>query len=128
MRLFYNSTIIFILFFSIGCSKNKPNSGQYYGVFTYLNPQGLQKIAFIDICNSTKTTISINGFLVKKDGKRIEGKIGSVGNLTDVFIWGEWSHNLFSKEYKIIGNFTETYFQGGNEYKNSGTFELKLKL
>ena len=40
-------------------------------------------------------------------------------------IIGEWSHKIFSKEYVISGTFTETYYQGGNQYQNSGTFEIK---
>ena len=42
-----------------------------------------------------------------------------------VTIKGEWSNKLFSKEYKITGSFTETYYQWGNENENSGTFEIK---
>ena len=121
MRLFF----IFLLVFSFGCEKNRPISSEYFAVFTYSIPQGLIKTAFVNISNPTESSITINGFNVKKDGKNIEGIIGSVGNLSDVFISGKWSHKLFSKEYKIIGNFIETYYQGGIEFQNTGTFEIK---
>ncbi|MEO0075701.1 MAG: hypothetical protein ABIK31_06305 [candidate division WOR-3 bacterium] len=124
-HIIFYSTILLMLIFNIGCKKNRPIAGEYFGIFTYSIPQGLVKTAYIEISNPSKTSITINGFVVKKNGKKIEGKIGSVGNMTDVFINGEWSHNLFSNQYKIIGNFTETYYQGGNEYQNSGTFEIK---
>jgi hypothetical protein len=125
VKYIFFSMVLSILIFNGSCNKNRTIAGEYIGIFTYSSPQGLVKTASFEVSNPTKKTITINGFEIKKDGKIIEGKIGSLGNMTDVFISGEWSHRVFSKENKIIGNFTETYHQGGNEYQNSGIFEIK---
>ena len=120
------SIAILIFFFTISCQKNKPVAGEYVGVFTYTAPQGFVKTAYIEISNPTKNSININGSVLEKDGKKIEGKISDLSfSQFGVTINGEWSHKLFSKAYKITGSFTETYYQGGNEYENSGTFEIK---
>lgn len=125
MRYILFSIVLSILFINGSCNKNKIIAGEYIGIFTYSSPQGLVKTASFEVSSPTNKTIKINGFEIKKDGKIIEGKIGCLGNMTDVFISGELTHRFLSKENKIIGNFTETYHQGGNEYQNSGTFEIK---
>lgn len=117
---------IFLIVFGIGCSKEKPSIGNYYGTFTYNTPQGAVKTAEIEITESSKNKIIINGSELTKDGKKIEGKIKNISfSQFGVDIDGEWSHKLFSKEYLIKGTFTENYYQGGNQYQNSGTFEIK---
>jgi hypothetical protein len=125
VKYIFFSMVLAILFFNGSCNKNRINAGEHIGIFTYSNPQGLVKTASFEVSNPTEKTIKINGFEIKKDGEIIEGKIGSLGNMTDVFISGKLTHRVFSKENKIIGNFTERYHQGGNEYQNSGTFEIK---
>ena len=116
---------IFLIVFGLGCSKEKPSIGNYYGTFTYSTPQGVVKTAEIEITESSKNKIIINGSELTKDGKKIEGKIENISfSQFGVDIYGEWS-KLFSKEYLIKGTFTENYYQGGNQYQNSGTFEIK---
>ena len=117
---------IFLIVFGLGCSKEKPSIGNYYGTFTYNSPQGVVKTAEIEITESSKNKIIINGSELTKDGKKIEGKIENISfSQFGVDIDGEWSHKLFRKEYTIKGAFTETYYQGGNTYENSGTFVIK---
>ncbi len=117
---------ICLIFFGIGCSKEKPSIGNYYGIFTYSTPQGVIKTAEIVITESSKNKIIINGSELTKDGKKIEGKIENISfSQFGIDLNGEWSHKLFSKNYLIKGTFTETYYQGGNQYQNEGTFEIK---
>jgi hypothetical protein len=117
---------ICLIFFGIGCSKEKPTIGNYYGTFNYSAPQGVVKTAEIEITESSKNRIIINGSALTKDGKKIEGKIENISfSQFGIDINGEWSHKLFSKEYSIKGNFTEDYYQGGNQYQNEGTFVIK---
>lgn len=119
-------TSICIIIFATSCSKEKPSVGDYYGTFTYSTPSGIVKTAEIEITESSKNKIVINGSELDKDGKNIEGKIENISfSQFGVDINGEWSHKLFSKNYKIEGTFTEDYYQGGNSYQNSGTFEIK---
>ncbi|NEN25705.1 hypothetical protein G3O08_19635 [Cryomorpha ignava] len=118
-------TSIFIIIFATSCNKEKPSNGDYYGTFTYNNPSGIIKTAEIEITESSKNKIVINGSELEKDGKKIEGKIENISfSQFGVDINGEWSHKLFSKNYKIEGTFTEDYYQGGNAYQNSGTFKI----
>src|SRR5690554_6751240 len=116
--------IIGIIIFATSCNKEKPIVGEYYGTFTYSS--GIVKTTEIEITESTKNKIVINGSELEKDGKKIEGKIENVSfySQSGVYINGEWSHKLFSKNYKIEGTFTEDYYQGGNSYQSSGTFKI----
>ena len=108
------------------CEKEKPSAGEYIGIFSYEIPQGLVKTAYIEISNPTQNSITINGSKVSKKNEKIEGHIDNVTfSQFGIDIIGEWSHKIFSKEYVISGTFTETYYQGGNQYQNSGTFEIK---
>lgn len=117
---------LFLIAIGIGCSKEKPSIGNYYGTFTYSTPQGLVKTAEIEITESSKNKIIINGSELTKDGKKIEGKIENISiSQFGINIDGEWSHKFISKEYLIKGNFTEDYYQGGSQYQNSGTFLIK---
>lgn len=117
---------ICLIVFGIGCSKEKPSIGNYYGTFTYSTPQGVVKTAEIKITESSRNKIIINSSELSKDGKKIGGKIENISfSQFGVDIDGEWSHKLFSKDYLIKGNFTEYYYQGGSQYQNSGTFEIK---
>ncbi len=122
----------------LSCSKEKPPVGNYIGVFNYENSTNIaDKTIWLKIEESQKDYILIgatdyNGNLTsamldtlyKKNKKTIEGKVPS-NNMVPFYIKGEWSHKLFSKNYLIKGTFTETYYQGGNQYQNSGTFEIK---
>lgn len=119
------SLVFLILLLNISCKKNKPIPGEYFGIFSY--SQGLVKTANIEISNPTKTSITINGSVISKDGKKIEGKISDLSfSQFGIDIKGEWSRTkVLGNTYKITGSFTETYYQGGNEYKSSGTFEIK---
>jgi hypothetical protein len=107
------------------CSKQKPIIGNYYGIFNYDMPQGFSRGAAISITESLKNKIVINGSELLKDGRNIEGVVGYIPNMSSVYIKGEWTHKLFNKNYVIKGTFTETYYQGGIQYQNSGTFEIK---
>lgn len=119
-------TSICIIISATSCNKEKPDVGDYYGTFTYSNPPDIVKTAEIEITESSKNKIVINGSELDKDGKHIEGKIENISfSQFGVSIDGEWSHKLFSKNYKIEGTFTEDYYQGGNTYQNTGTFEIK---
>ena len=125
-----NNLIIFILLFTSllvsSCEKEKPSAGEYIGIFSYEIPQGLVKTAYIEISNPTQNSITINGSKVSKKNEKIEGHIDNVTfSQFGIDIIGEWSHKIFSKEYVISGTFTETYYQGGIQYQNSGTFEIK---
>ena len=125
-----NNLIIFILLFTSflvsSCEKENPSAGDYIGIFSYEIPQGLVKTAYIEISNPTQNSITINGSKVSKKNEKIEGHIDNVTfSQFSIDIIGEWSHKIFSKEYVISGTFTETYYQGGNQYQNSGTFEIK---
>ena len=125
-----NNLIIFILLFTSllvsSCEKEKPSAGDYIGIFSYEIPQGLVKTAYIEISNPTQNSITINGSKVSKKNEKIEGHIDNVTfSQFGIDIIGEWSHKIFSKEYVISGTFTETYYQGGIQYQNSGTFEIK---
>ena len=125
-----NNLIIFILLSTSllvsSCEKEKPSAGDYIGIFSYEIPQGLVKTAYIEISNPTQNSITINGSKVSKKNEKIEGHIDNVTfSQFGIDIIGEWSHKIFSKEYVISGTFTETYYQGGNQYQNSGTFEIK---
>jgi len=125
-----NNLIIFILLFTSllvsSCEKEKPSAGEYIGIFSYEIPQGLVKTAYIEISNPTQNSITINGSKVSKKNEKIEGHIDNVTfSQFGIDIIGEWSHKIFSKEYVISGTFTETYYQGGNQYQNSGIFEIK---
>ena len=122
--------IIFILLFTSllvsSCEKEKPSAGEYIGIFSYEIPQGLVKTAFIEISNPTLNSITINGYVLSKENKKIVGMIDYLSGVgSHIYINGEWSHQIFSKEYVISGTFTETYYQGGNQYQNSGIFEIK---
>lgn len=120
------SILISLLFLIESCSKEKPRIGDYYGIFNYDVPSGVVNTAEIEITESTDDKIVINGSTLKKDGKKIEGKIINLSfSQFGIDIKGEWSHKLFSKDYTIKGTFTEDYYQGGNQYQNSGTFEIK---
>ena len=134
-----NKTIVFAtLIMLLSCSKEKPPLGNYIGVFNYENSTNIaDKTIWLKIEESQKDYILIgatdyNGNLTsamldtlyKKNKKTIEGKVPS-NNMVPFYIKGEWSHKLFSKNYLIKGTFTETYYQGGNQYQNSGTFEIK---
>ena len=120
------TSLIGLLVFTVGCTKEKPPTGHYYGTFNYDVPQGITKTAEIEITESSKDKIVINDSELKKDGKKIEGNIANISfSQFGVYINGEWSHKLFSEDYVIEGTFTETYYQGGNQYQNSGTFEIK---
>ena len=106
--------------------KEKPSAGDYIGIFSYEIPQSLVKTAYIEISNPTLNSITINGYVLSKENKKIEGMIDYLSGVGSyIYINGEWSHTIFSKEYVISGTFTETYYQGGNKYQNSGTFEIK---
>ena len=125
-----NNLIIFILLFTSllvsSCEKEKPSAGDYIGIFSYEIPQGLVKTAYIEISNPTQNSITINGSKVSKKNEKIEGHIDNVTfSQFGIDIIGEWSHKIFSKEYVISGTFTETYYQGGIQYQNSGIFEIK---
>ena len=125
-----NNLIIFILLSTSllvsSCEKEKPSAGDYIGIFSYEIPQGLVKTAYIEISNPTQNSITINGSKVSKKNEKIEGHIDNVTfSQFGIDIIGEWSHKIFSKEYVISGTFTETYYQGGNQYQNSGIFEIK---
>lgn len=130
--------LISLMIFIVGCSKEKPPAGNYIGVFNYQNSTNLaNKTVWLKIEETEKDYMLIgatdyNGNLTsalldtlyKKGKKNIEGKVPS-NSMTPFYINGEWSHKLFSKNYLIKGTFTETYYQGGNQYQNSGTFEIK---
>ncbi|SFT43336.1 hypothetical protein SAMN05216474_0539 [Lishizhenia tianjinensis] len=117
---------IFLIVFMLGCSKEKPSVGKYQGTFTYSTPQGVVETAEIEISASSKNKIIINDSELTKNGKIIEGKIENISfSQFGMDIDGEWSNKLFSKEYFIKGNFTEVYYQGGSQYENHGTFEIK---
>lgn len=118
--------ILFTLLLVTSCEKEKPTAGEYFGTFTYEVPPGILKTAYIEISNPTKNSITINGYEVSKDDQKIEGMIDYLSGVGSyIYINGSWSHKLFSNEYIISGTFTETYYQGGNQYQNSGTFEIK---
>lgn len=128
MRMFFVFIVsICLIVLGTSCSKEKPDIGDYYGIFTYNSQPELIKTTEIEITESSKNKIVINGSKLEKDGKKIEGKIDNVSfySQTGVYIKGEWSHKLFSKNYVIKGTFTEEYYQGGNTYQSSGTFEIK---
>lgn len=119
-------TIICVIISANSCNKEKPDIGYYFGTFRYGNPPDIVRTAEIEITESSKNRIVINGSELDMDGKRIEGKIENISfSQFGVNLDGEWSHKLFSKNYKIIGTFTEDYYQGGNIYQNTGTFEIK---
>ena len=125
-----NHLIIFILLITsllvTSCEKEKPSAGEQIGIFSYEIPQGLVKTAYIEISNPTLNSITINGYVLSKENKIIEGMVDYLSGVGSyIYINGEWSHKIFSKEYVISGTFTETYYQGGNQYQNSGTFEIK---
>ena len=118
--------LIGLMVFTVSCTKEKPPTGHYYGTFNYEVPQGIIKTAEIEITESSKDKIIINDSELNKDSKKIEGNIANLSfSQFGIYIKGEWTHKLFSKNYLIKGTFTETYYQGGNQYQNSGTFEIK---
>lgn len=120
------TSLLGLMIFTVSCKKEKPTTGHYYGTFNYNVPQGIIKTGEIEITESSKDKIVINDSELIKDGKKIEGNITNLSfSQFGVYIKGEWSHKLFSKNYLIKGTFTETYYQGGNQYQNSGTFEIK---
>jgi hypothetical protein len=127
-KVFIIKSLIGLVIFTSSCTKEKPTTGNYYATFNYNVPQGITKSADIEITESSKNNIAINGSVLNKNGKKIEG---TITNLTfspfGVHINGEWSHKVFSKNYLIKGTFTETYSQGANQYQSSGTFEIKSK-
>lgn len=115
-----------MLIFAGSCKKDKPLAGRYYGILNYDAPQGVVRTAEIEITESNKDVIIINGSELNKDGKKIEGHIANLSfSSHGIWIVGEWSHKLCSKTYLINGTFTEYYSQGGNDYQNTGTFEIK---
>lgn len=117
--------VFFICFTLISCSKDKPESGSYAGYFHYESPQSFDEYSNIEITESTKDYITINGSKLQKDGKKISGMIDVLDFGSFVDINGEWSHKIFSKKYTIKGTFTQIKYQGGNQYEFSGTFEIK---
>lgn len=115
-----------ILFILLSCNKKKPNEGEYTAIFTYDVPQGLVRSDAVTLSDVTDNSVSINGSILTKSDKHIEGLIQNLSfSQFGIFISGEWSHKVFSKKYIIKGNFTETYYQGGSEYHNTGKFEIK---
>ncbi|NOX48875.1 MAG: hypothetical protein GXO89_18095 [Chlorobi bacterium] len=123
----FNTLLVLIgmLMLILSCSKAKPPTGDYWIALKYEKPEVKTLSQPIEITGSSKGTITINDSELDKDGKNIEGKINYVPNTNGIYITGKWSHKLFSKNYKIEGRFTEDYYQGGNLFVYSGTFEIK---
>lgn len=68
----------------------------------------------------------MNGSELTKDGKNFKGKIETISfSQFGIDLKGEWSIKPLNKNYLIKGTFKETYYQGGNQYQNEWTFEIK---
>jgi hypothetical protein len=50
-------------------------AGEYIGIFSYEIPQSSVKTAYIEISNPTLNSITINGYVLSKENKKIEGMI-----------------------------------------------------
>jgi len=124
IKMKYSLIIISLCIILFGCNKEKPPIGRYLATFNYENPQGLVKLGYLDITESTKNTLTINGSIVQKDGKSITGSflVYSTGYF---YIDGTWSKKLFSNNYKIKGSFTQTYHEGGQSFTNYGSFTIE---
>ena len=139
-RKLISTSLISLIIFSGGCTKEKPPVGNYIGVLKYENTASVaDKTVWLKIEESENDYILVGttdfignltsaylDTLFKKDNKKIEGKLPSNGNST-IQLNGEWSHKFLSKKYMIKGTFTETYYYNGGSspYPISGTFEIK---
>lgn len=122
MRLFFLS-ILFALIFS-GCKKEKPPVGQYWMYLVYNS--GYEASGPVEIMESTKDRIVINGSELVKNDKWIKGPMsGSPFSMGTLIIEGKWSHRLFSKNYKIEGEFEEVVQNPNGHYHDFGTFTIK---
>jgi hypothetical protein len=111
----------------LGCKKEKPPIGKYIGYFSYVNSQGQNTTTShsIEISESSKNSLVINGSTVSKNMRNIEGNtyISGLGNI--VYLKGKWKKKFLSNNYCIEGTFIATYYQGGNNYNLNGTFTIK---
>lgn len=126
-----NTRIFFIAFFGMistattSCNKDKPAVGNYQATFYNTSPSEFIQTSTVEITSVTKHHIVINGYEITKSGKTIEGELPIIGIPNSVFqIKGTWSKKAFSQKYTISGTFIEEYWQGGNPYEGSGTFEI----
>ncbi len=114
------------IFIWTGCTKDKPAPGRYRATFIYEMPTELAKYTDgIEISDPSENSISINGSILSKNGKKIEGEIISLPGVGSyIHIDGEWSKKFLQSEYKISGAFTQRYSQHGGEFQSSGHFEI----
>lgn len=137
-KMILYSTLLLTLIFINGCKKEKPATGIYVGTFNYNYPNNWpDKTIWYKISDSNKDyfligTSDYQGNLISayqdtvyKDKKEVNGKVPSNSGVGPFKIKGEWSHKLFSKNYIIEGDFTQTEYTQGGVFTYSGTFEIK---
>lgn len=124
--------IISIIIFLISCSKEKLPEGNYIGEFHYENSTIPDQMIWLKIVTSTKDHMLIgatdySGNLMfsyldtlYKNDNTITGKVPS-NYLVPFHINGVW---FSSNKNFITGKFTQTFYQGGNQYIYSGSFKL----
>ncbi len=133
--------LFFTIWFSIiigSCKKEKPATGIYIGTFNYDSPNNWpDKTIWYKISDSNKDyfligTSDYQGNLISayqdtiyKDKKEVNGKVPSNSGIGPYKIKGKWSHKLFSKDYIIEGDFTQTEYTQGGVFTHFGTFIIK---
>ena len=114
----------FITFTFSACKKETPPTGEYWIYLTY--DGGYEDGGPVEITESNKNTVVINGAELVKDGKRVKGPMsGSPFVMGTLIIDGEWSNKLFSKDYKIEGEFEEIVQNPNGHYHSYGAFTIK---
>jgi len=129
------TSLIVLMISIVSCSKDKPPTGNYIGVFHYEYPSTWpDKSIWFKVEESKKdffilTTTDYNGNVlvgydtIFKNENKINGHISSIDGLT-YQITGKLSKKSFNK-YFLKGAFTQLDYTaiGPNAY--SGTFEIK---
>ena len=127
-----------LLIIAGSCKKETPPTGIYIGTFSYDYPNNWSdKTIWYKISDANKDyfligTSDYQGNLspgyqdtIYRDKKEVKGKVPSNSGTGPYKINGDLSHKLFSKDYTIEGDFTQTQSTQGGVFTYSGTFVIK---
>jgi len=110
MKYFFALLTSFLLFSA--CDKDRPRRGLYWGEFYATDSLGSPYVRYdhsIDISDPSESTLTINGAVLEKKGKTINGRMGftkAFPNSVGLVLSGKW--RVKNGYYIIDGDFNTT--------------------
>jgi hypothetical protein len=110
MKYFF--ALLPLLMFFVGCDKDRPRKGLYWGEFYATDSLGSSYVRYdhsINISDPSESALTINGSVLGKKGKTINGQMGftkAFNNSDGLVLSGKW--RVKNGYYIIDGDFNTT--------------------